>query len=345
MVCFKAVSLSPASTGLCFLPSPSAAHRCPPYLPAQTCGSHLSRCGPSRYGGTSGTVLRGCHAPLHSHSSPRVRVLRCPPTPPLHLQNTLLPASPRCTSAPTHPHSAASLLLLRLFLTPRVLVVAPHGAVTSEPPPAAPHASPDPPSFPQHPRGTHHSSPQPRGPPAAPHPLRPPHRPAAPRLSGGSHSPALPPPPLQTHAHTHTHSPRTAAHSPAFPTTTASLRPRGSTAPPRPAHAPRIPALSPPTHTAPQRHPPPLAPLTPTPSPPLPGPTPEPPRSPPSPFPPTPPKPNQGGLDEFKPRPRKAPAAVLLRSISREGCGTGPVRMGSESRGAGAALSCRPERR
>ena len=343
MVCFKAVSLSPASTGLCFLSL--CCPQMPPYLPAQTCGSHLSRCGTSRYSGTSGAVLRGCHAPLHSHSSPRVRVLRCPPTPPLHLQNTLLPASPRCTSAPTHPHSAASLLLLRLFLTPRVLVVAPHGAVTSEPPPAAPHASPDPPSFPQHPRGTHHSSPQPRGPPAAPHPLRPPHRPAAPRLSGGSHSPALPPPPLQTHAHTHTHSPRTAAHSPAFPTTTASLRPRGSTAPPRPAHAPRIPTLSPPTHTAPQRHPPPLAPLTPTPSPPLPGPTPEPPRSPPSPFPPTPPKPNQGGLDEFKPRPRKAPAAVLLRSISREGCGTGPVRMGSESRGAGAALSCRPERR
>lgn len=106
----------------------------------------------------------------------------------------------RCTSAPSHPHSAASLLLLRLFMAPRVLAVAPHGTVT-----------------PQHHTHRHHpirfpfhNTPvAPTTPPRSLEVLLQHHThcvpPTALRLRGspkGFALPRIPPTPLQTRAHT-----------------------------------------------------------------------------------------------------------------------------------------------
>lgn len=287
----------------------------PPILPAQTCGSHLSCCGPSGYSGASGTLLCGCYAPLHSHSSPRVCVLWCPPAPPV----SHCISKTRCTSAPSHPHSAASLLLLRLFLAPRVLAVAPRGAVTPQhhthrhqPIPFPFHNTPVAPTTPlrspevllQH--HTHCVPPLPCGS-------------AAPRR--GSHSPAFPPPPYKP---AHTHTPPARQHIP--PHSPQPPHPSGPAGAPH-RRAQRTPPASPRYHLPPTPHPSIIHPLplppTPTPSP-TPGPHPGA-SPPPPPFPP-PRSPIRAGWTNSNPGPAKrrrrfccAPSAGKAAERGRSG--------------------------
>lgn len=300
----------------------------PPILPAQTCGSHLSCCGPSGYSGASGTLLCGCYAPLHSHSSPRVCVLWCPPAPPV----SHCISKTRCTSAPSHPHSAASLLLVRLFLAPRVLAVAPRGAVTPQhhthrhqPIPFPFHNTPVAPTTPlrspevllQH--HTHCVPPLPCGS-------------AAPRR--GSHSPAFPLPPYKP---AHTHTPPARQHIP--PHSPQPPHPSGPAGAPH-RRAQRTPPASPRYHLPPTPHPSIIHPLplppTPTPSP-TPGPHPGA-SPPPLPFPP--PEAQSGRVGRIQtPAPQSAGGgSAALHQPGRLRNGADPDGLGEPRGGRGPLL-------